>query len=399
MSEALEQDKELTLKVESQIENMRRYRESPNLESLMSGIEIKIGSDHVLIAIMKSVYSSDVSGLSRISSGFISEDVHARLSNATEQREISSGIIENVPITGPKAQDEEVVDPNQIQLQEKVSEALAELSLEDIKKLEESGSGVICLDNDIIAQIDFDDDKQSWAEFITERCQKSDSQKSAEIRGHGVFVSEDGLGFYNEESENPEEKEVLVKSQPNQSLDPNKSLKDMKNLGVPEFWVDPSPDLDAKNKEQTSQKRSSSFNFLRKAASNENVSSDNSDMAKLAASAATGTGIVAASAASSKQAAKGAAKGGLKYSPISPEVFLETGKVVGSNSTRLAGQVIVGVSAAFLAWDVIDLGWTVADLVRKKGSNAGKILKDKADELEEALRQTTESYSVEMMKD
>ncbi len=68
-------------------------------------------------------------------------------------------------------------------------------------------------------------------------------------------------------------------------------------------------------------------------------------------------------------------------------MFLETGKVVGQNGTRLAGQVrrclnlllniyltmwkwqvIVGVSAAFLAWDVIDLGWNVAELVRMKGS-------------------------------
>ena len=47
-----------------------------------------------------------------------------------------------------------------------------------------------------------------------------------------------------------------------------------------------------------------------------------------------------------------------------PDVFLETGKVVGQNSTRMAGQVIVGVSAAFLVWDVVDLGWTVSDLIR-----------------------------------
>ncbi len=89
----------------------------------------------------------------------------------------------------------------------------------------------------------------------------------------------------------------------------------------------------------------------------------------------------------------------MKYNAIGPDVFLETGKVVGQNSTRLAGQVIVGVSAAFLAWDVIDLGWTVADLVRKKGSQAGKILKDKADELEAALRETTENFSVDLVRD
>ena len=45
------------------------------------------------------------------------------------------------------------------------------------------------------------------------------------------------------------------------------------------------------------------------------------------------------------------------------DVFLETGKVVGQNSTRLAGNVIVGVSAAFLVWDAIDLGINISDLV------------------------------------
>jgi hypothetical protein len=32
---------------------------------------------------------------------------------------------------------------------------------------------------------------------------------------------------------------------------------------------------------------------------------------------------------------------------------------------RLAGNVIVGVSAAFLVWDAIDLGFNIADLVYK----------------------------------
>ena len=46
-----------------------------------------------------------------------------------------------------------------------------------------------------------------------------------------------------------------------------------------------------------------------------------------------------------------------------------------------------------------DLGWTVTDLIRKKGSQAAKVLTDKADELEKALKDTTENYSVEMMED
>jgi hypothetical protein len=37
--------------------------------------------------------------------------------------------------------------------------------------------------------------------------------------------------------------------------------------------------------------------------------------------------------------------------------------------------------------------------VRKKGSQAGKILRDKANELEEALKDTKAKYSVEMIRD
>ncbi len=139
------------------------------------------------------------------------------------------------------------------------------------------------------------------------------------------------------------------------------------------------------------------------ATSSSHTASGHTEAAKLAAAtgaAATTTGIAAATA---KQAAKSTtrvvAKEGLKYNPIGADVFLETGKVVGSNGTRLAGQVIVGVSAAFLAWDVIDLGWNVAELVRKKGSQAGKVLRDKADELDAALKETTENFSVELMRD
>lgn len=83
------------------------------------------------------------------------------------------------------------------------------------------------------------------------------------------------------------------------------------------------------------------------------------------AAAATSTAIVPKELgkAAASSAAKSAAQNGLKYNPFGPDVFIETGKVVGQNSTRLAGNVIVGVSAAFLVWDAIDLGFNIADLV------------------------------------
>jgi len=58
--------------------------------------------------------------------------------------------------------------------------------------------------------------------------------------------------------------------------------------------------------------------------------------------------------------------------------------------------VIIGISAAFLVWDAIDLGFTISDLVRKQGSQAAKILREKAETLEIALRETVGVYSIEL---
>ena len=50
--------------------------------------------------------------------------------------------------------------------------------------------------------------------------------------------------------------------------------------------------------------------------------------------------------------------------------------------TKLIGKVIIGVSAAFLVWDAIDLRLSINDLVKKKGSDAAKVLRAKADQLD-----------------
>ena len=62
----------------------------------------------------------------------------------------------------------------------------------------------------------------------------------------------------------------------------------------------------------------------------------------------------------------------------------------------LPGQVIIGISAAFLLWDAIDLGFTISDLVKKQGSKAARTLKEKAEMLEVALKETTGVYCIEM---
>ena len=107
-----------------------------------------------------------------------------------------------------------------------------------------------------------------------------------------------------------------------------------------------------------------------------------------------GVATMATSAASSSLLS--ASKDGVKYSPMDAGVFVESGKVIGSNSFRVAGQVIIGISAAFIVWDAIDLGFAISDLVRKRGSSASKILREKANFLETALKSTVESYSIAM---
>ena len=70
--------------------------------------------------------------------------------------------------------------------------------------------------------------------------------------------------------------------------------------------------------------------------------------------------------------------------------------MIGSNSFRVAGQVVIGISAAFLVWDAIDLGFAISDLVKKRGSSASRVLREKADLLEEALNQTVDDYNISM---
>ena len=84
----------------------------------------------------------------------------------------------------------------------------------------------------------------------------------------------------------------------------------------------------------------------------------------------------------------------LRFNPLDAEMVLDGGKVIGQNSLRVAGQVIIGINAAFLVWDAIDLGFNITDLVRKKGSEAARVLTEKAELLESALKETLSNYTV-----
>ena len=66
-------------------------------------------------------------------------------------------------------------------------------------------------------------------------------------------------------------------------------------------------------------------------------------------------------------------------------------------SSGVIGAVLLFIfSAAFLVWDAIDLGFAISDLVRKRGSSASRVLREKADLLEEALTQTVDDYNTKI---
>ena len=65
---------------------------------------------------------------------------------------------------------------------------------------------------------------------------------------------------------------------------------------------------------------------------------------------------------------------------------MQTGSKTGLEAGgKFAGQVIIGVSALFVMFDAIDLHFTINDLIQNKGSDAAKFLREKADELEDAI--------------
>ena len=115
---------------------------------------------------------------------------------------------------------------------------------------------------------------------------------------------------------------------------------------------------------------------------------------RIAAAAVAGVAAAAVAPSRSSMSLISASKDGVKYSAMDFGAVAESGKVIGSNSFRVAGQVVIGISAAFLVWDAIDLGFAISDLVKKRGSSASKVLREKADLLEEALNQTVDDYNI-----
>ena len=108
---------------------------------------------------------------------------------------------------------------------------------------------------------------------------------------------------------------------------------------------------------------------------------------KAGAKSAGKAGAKSAGKASAKAAGKAAAKAAGKASAGAADDVLQAGIKVGG---KLAGGLIIGISTVFLTWDIIDLGCTIRDLVEKKGSDAAKELKQKAEILENIMKKYEE---------
>ena len=274
MANALSIDKELTIKIESQIDDLRRYKDSIHLEALLTMVEEKLGPRHILVAILQSIFAHDMSGVIGMSGRFLSEGVQNTLYNLSEAKGIDASA----------------------------------------QNTETSNNGNSSHSKEEVSDVPPTDDCETESKFSITSAIPESSSTAAGCAVAGITAAGTAVAV------------------------------------------------------------ASSMNGC----------------------ANSPTGQVCRTSA---HAISNSATDPLKYNPLGPDIFLETGKVVGQNSTRLAGKVIVGVSAAFLVWDALDLGFTLTDLIRKKGSQAAKILRDKADLLEAALNETKLKYSFEMMSD
>ena len=108
---------------------------------------------------------------------------------------------------------------------------------------------------------------------------------------------------------------------------------------------------------------------------------------KAGAKSAGKAGAKSAGKASAKAAGKGAAKAAGKAGAGAADDVLQAGTKAGG---KLAGGLIIGISTVFLTWDIVDLGCTIRDLVEKKGSDAAKELKQKAEILENIMKKYEE---------
>ena len=71
MNAAFERDKDITLKLEAQIEDVRRYKDSAHLTILILAMQNLLGPDHLLVILLRGVLVYDFSSSAGISAGIL----------------------------------------------------------------------------------------------------------------------------------------------------------------------------------------------------------------------------------------------------------------------------------------------------------------------------------------
>ena len=102
-------------------------------------------------------------------------------------------------------------------------------------------------------------------------------------------------------------------------------------------------------------------------------------------------GAKSAGKAGAESTGKAGAKAAGKAGAGAADDVLQAGIKAGG---KLAGGLIIGISTVFLTWDIVDLGCTIRDLVEKKGSDAAKDLRQKAEILENIMKKLEEEGSI-----
>ena len=102
-------------------------------------------------------------------------------------------------------------------------------------------------------------------------------------------------------------------------------------------------------------------------------------------------GTKSAGKAGAESTGKAGAKAAGKAGAGAADDVLQAGTKAGG---KLAGGLIIGISTVFLTWDIVDLGCTIRDLVEKKGSDAAKDLRQKAEILENIMKKLEEEGSI-----
>ena len=86
--------------------------------------------------------------------------------------------------------------------------------------------------------------------------------------------------------------------------------------------------------------------------------------------------------------AQAASQASVKAATQAADDVAQEGARAGSDAVgETVGKVIIVANAAFVLSDAIDLVFTIRDLVENKGSEAAKVLRQKADKLENAMKE------------